>query len=633
MKWKTKAYEHLFILAHTMFCMKSTPGLFTLFIILFITACSKQEQHIDNDIPYTASFIWKTAGVAGQVTDQKNVPVQGAMVSFGNKSVMSDINGYFHFSQSSFNTNEAFVSVKKTGYFNGSRTFLPRSGSNNYLKIQLLESTIAGTVNAVDGGRISLSNGAVIDLPANGISDSENKNYAGKVTVSAAYIDPTHTNFSEQMPGDLRGLNAASQQKLLKSFGMIAVELRSSSDKLLKIRNGYQAKLEFPVPAVLIASAPSEIPLWFFDENSGMWKEEGKAGRQGTKYIGMVSHFSFWNVDEPSEFIKLNLKVVNRENKPVSGAKTKITGLNGISAYDFTDNLGYVDGFVPRDQPLLMEVFDNCGKVVFSKDLGTLSSDADLGTIQLSSGEISLQTISGKVIDCNGSPLTSGTVQIILDENHFEFTAVHDGDFSATFLNCNSGNIVQLLAIDEGTMQRGSPVSMQLTGTETEVGTLEACGVALPPFVKIFIDGVEQLPSSTVFGGGIESDGGFGDNSVPLAIFKGDTTFGARNKEGLELLIKVFTPVNLPDSATLISISDDDRSITSIRDIIWYQATDQYNRMVKLYSFGDYGKIIQGDFAGKFAKLKGCCPDSVPLDTVTIQGSFRIKNVDPWWPN
>lgn len=238
-----------------------------------------------------------------------------------------------------------------------------------------------------------------------------------------------------------------------------------------------------------------------------------------------------------------NLKVVNRENKPVSGAKTKITGLSGVSAYDFTDNLGYVDGFVPGDQPLLMEVFDNCGKVVFRKDLGTLSSDTDPGAIQLSSGEISLQTISGKVIDCNGSPLASGTVQVILDENHFECTAVHNGDFSATFLNCNSGTLVQLLAIDEGTMQRGSPISMQLTGAETQVGTLEACGVDLPPFVKIFIDGIEQLPSGTVFGGSVESDGGFGDNSFPLAIFKGDTTFGPLNKEGLELLIKVFDPV------------------------------------------------------------------------------------------
>ena len=44
------------------------------------------------------------------------------------------------------------------------------------------------------------------------------------------------------------------------------------------------------------------MPLWYFDEQKGMWVEEGVATKQGNQYVGTVNHFTDWNCDIPSEW-------------------------------------------------------------------------------------------------------------------------------------------------------------------------------------------------------------------------------------------------------------------------------------------------------------------------------------------
>jgi hypothetical protein len=63
---------------------------------------------------------------------------------------------------------------------------------------------------------------------------------------------------------------------------------------------GKTATLTIDVPESQTATAPATIPLWFFDEEAGVWQEEGEATRQGDKYIGTVKHFTDWNADHPT---------------------------------------------------------------------------------------------------------------------------------------------------------------------------------------------------------------------------------------------------------------------------------------------------------------------------------------------
>src|SRR5665213_1254214 len=537
-----------------------------IFLLVFQAGCKKTDTGNNNSVDLS-SAIWKTTGVAGQVIDEQSEPVEGAVVKFGNKSTTTDINGYFRFTQATFNTNEAFVTVNKTGYFNGNRTFIPRGGSNNYIKIQLLAAKIIGSVDAATGGTLTMSNGVSITLPGNGIINSNNASFSGKVTVSAAFIDPTASDVNLQMPGYLMGLTAGNQEKLLKSFGMMTVELTSSANEKLNIKSGYSATLQFPIPSALLSSAPATIPLWWFDESTGMWKEEGQAGRQGNFYSGTVSHFTFWNVDDPIDYVKLGMRIVGPQGNPVAGGTVKLTSsVSGASAYDLTDNLGYIDGYVPKGESLVMQVFDNCQNEILNKNVGPFTTDTDLGDVTLASN-VSLQTITGKVQNCDGLPLKTGTLEVLLDASHFEFTNIQDGSFSITFLNCGGNNSVKLIAIDESVMQRSNEMPLVLSGEQTDAGVIQACGVDIPPYFTIYIDGVEQIWPNTVFGGWVETDAHYGDNSYPVELFEGDTSAGVYNRNGLEFSVKLFPPVLLPDSALLISVQIHGSPT-------WYQAID-----------------------------------------------------------
>ncbi len=58
---------------------------------------------------------------------------------------------------------------------------------------------------------------------------------------------------------------------------MLVVELEGAGGEKLQIAPGHKVKLNMNIPQSLLASAPQNIPLWYFDETDGKWKEEGSA--------------------------------------------------------------------------------------------------------------------------------------------------------------------------------------------------------------------------------------------------------------------------------------------------------------------------------------------------------------------
>jgi len=147
-----------------------------------------------------------------------------------------------------------------------------------------------------DGGTIETNDGAKVTFGSNTIIDSNGNLYNGSVSVYAHWYDPTSEDLSLTMPGDLRATDALGNEVQLATFGMLAVELETPDGQPLNISEGNTAELTFPLEE-LADGAPNEIPLWYLDEESGIWKEEGQATKVGNTYVGEVSHFSFWNCD------------------------------------------------------------------------------------------------------------------------------------------------------------------------------------------------------------------------------------------------------------------------------------------------------------------------------------------------
>ena len=139
-----------------------------------------------------------------------------------------------------------------------------------------------------------LANGAKVTFDGN-FKTETGQAYSGVVSVIMKHLDPSDATTVDKMPGMLLAQNSNGEERVLESYGMMNIELRGAASQKLQLST--TAQIEMPISTSQLASAPATIPLWHFDETLGYWKEEGSATKQGTKYIGTVSHFSWWNCD------------------------------------------------------------------------------------------------------------------------------------------------------------------------------------------------------------------------------------------------------------------------------------------------------------------------------------------------
>jgi hypothetical protein len=470
-----------------------TPFLFA--ILLLAGNCRKSEISFEsnNSNNNSAGF-----SISGKVLDKDNVPISQAEVKAGNVTTRTDADGYFILNNVKVPTKTAFVKVEKSGYFQGSRTFIAHNGAINYVNIRLIPKSNNGNFSATAGGTVSIASGSTLNFQPNSIVDASNNTaYSGSVTVSAFFIDPSETDFITIMPGDLRGVTTTGEERGLQSFGMMAVELTGSSGQKLQLANGKPATLNFNIPAALLSKAPATIPLWYFDELTGLWKEEGSATKQGDKYVGNVNHFSFWNCDAPFPVIELEAVVRDQHGYSVVDALVTITRLdNGAFGTGKTDDAGRVSGKIPANAALEIKVTDRCNNELYKKNIGPYSTNVNLGIITVNIQAQATVIISGTAVNCNNAPVTNGFANIRLDGLTYRAN-INNGNFSISIIRCN-GNPVQaeIFAEDINSNQQGSSKTITVSSGNLNAGQLSACGVSTDQYVNYTLDGVSSAYTS-----------------------------------------------------------------------------------------------------------------------------------------
>ena len=210
---------------------------------------------------------------------------------------------------------------------------------------------------------------------------SLNSDYSGDVKVYASYINPKSSDIGKTVPGSFVANDKNGKRVILSSYGMLAVELSSATGEKLQIKTGNTATLTIPIPAASVSSAPSTIPLWYIDEATGIWQEEGSATKQGNSYVGTVKHFSFWNCDYPNDAVDLSLTLQTPDGLPLVNEDVRIMSTNGTDTSTYatardgwTDSLGQVSGLVPANTTLTLEVLGPCYGVVYSQTISPLTS-------------------------------------------------------------------------------------------------------------------------------------------------------------------------------------------------------------------------------------------------------------------
>ncbi len=507
-----------------------------LFVILVLSSilffqCQKEISYIgSSDQGQVALPNPVRANLQGNVLDENGQPASNVVIKAGSEIAVTDTKGYFRINDAPLDKNAALVTAEKTGYFKAFRSFSAGSGTNQVV-IKLVKKTLSGIVTGTNGGEVSLSNGTRISLPADGIiKASDNSNFTGTVNVYAAYIDPTAPDILERVPGSFMANDKDGKRVLLSSYGMTAVELESSTGEKLQIKSGNTATLTSPIPSAAQSSAPATIALWYVDESTGLWKEEGTANKQGNSYVGTVKHFTYWNCDVPVQTVKFTATFKTSKGQPLVNAEIIIKPTTGNyygTAHGYTDSLGQVNGPIPANMNLELQVLDPCGTVVYSQNIGPFSASVDLGTITIPASTPSVVTVQGKLTTCAGTNVVKGYA-IVSVNNWVHYAKVDaSGNFSTNYVLCNIGTAnAQVLGVDETAQQQGTVSSLPVTVPVTDIGNISACGASSTQFINYTIDAssytISEMDSLTAF---TTNQG----NTTPLTTYIDGAQIGTGN--------------------------------------------------------------------------------------------------------
>jgi hypothetical protein len=316
---------------------KIKSNLFLLFLIvgsgLFLTSC-KKHHHVK---------------FSGSVVDSYNKPLTGVKIDINGSVTETDKEGMFHAGVDS--TSKYIVRSSKEGY--GSNVQLFPKGNKN-IHVVLFKATVASvdptkdivltdTASRTRPGPAAHSaswdpsnfssiplvyeNGKIVDfgftpsmkaafdyvksrseagpgisisIPANAlVRKGTTTKPSGNVNVSLSTIDLFTAG---TMPGDWSVMRANGERGgFMISFGAGSIEI-SDEKGIYQLDEKTTATITIPIDTsvmVMTKEIPRSVPLFYFDEESGYWVEQGKAtiNKGGTAYVAELRHFSTFNMD------------------------------------------------------------------------------------------------------------------------------------------------------------------------------------------------------------------------------------------------------------------------------------------------------------------------------------------------
>ncbi len=575
-------------------------NLFFLFLIIGLigTSCRKNDDIITGG---PDPVIYVQTQLMGVINDENGAGLEGVGLRWGQQITTTDENGFYTFSSAAADEQGTLLQITANGYFDLTKTVVPIPNGRTWMEAMLTPKVLSGTVQASAGGTVTIP-GTSVTLPAGGIVGSGNVAYTGTVNVYATWLDPTDGNTLARMPGNLTAINTNDESGSLATYGMIGVELETPTGAPLQIAQGAEAVVEMTIPASILASAPATIPLWHFDEAKGKWLEDGFAEKVGNRYVGTVSHFSFWNCDIFFENVTLSGRVVNSNGAPIIGVRVRATMVNvnpniWASASAWTNNNGEFGGKVPAGEVLLIEILNECGAVVFSQEVGPLSVDLDMGDVVVDLSDKSVE-ITGSLVDCDSNPVTNGYIRIQVEGIVVYLTPETDGSVNAVVPTCDADELTAA-GFDVENLKISPAQTYTITGLSVlDLGVLTACDV-LEEYIEYTIDGASVVviePDASIQGNYLTiSSGGNSPDSTFFYMSLDQMGPGTYNPQSVEA--SSFDPIS--------------------GNLKFGYCQGCMNMQVTLTAVGNVGEPIIGTFTGTL--------DSNPSNPdVPLSGSFKV---------
>lgn len=435
-------------------------------IPVLMHSCRKDDDSQTPD-PSTTSEAQINATISGMVLDENNAPLQGVNVTAYGLSASTDQNGLFTL-KGDVNKKRCVLRFTRTGFMDRSHALIPKSGAVNYVRIVLAGEPPIQTINASAGGTATMSGGASVQFqPHSFVVAGSTTLYQGNVNIKAKSLSPDDPAFGLMIPGgDLSGKDASGNEASLYSYGMVSVIMTGSNGEELQLASGSQATITMPIAASQSGSAPSTIPLWYFDETTSLWMEDGSATRSGNNYVGAVTHFTWWNCDFGGGRANINGRVVDCEGIPLPNVTVTVNG--GMTI--ITDQNGNYSNWIPASLPLTFEVLPQ-GTIVQGSQVENVAPLVTGQTFTVPDLVVPCGArINGHITGCNGEEIEGG---ILLTQNGEAFTQVYTTDGFFTMVLTPNETFTLMIYSSSGSINQN--ITASGAATTVDIGAVQLC--------------------------------------------------------------------------------------------------------------------------------------------------------------
>ena len=460
--------------------------------VAILFSCEKDSDHqleIQDIIPEPTEKVYGT--IQGIIVDEEAQIIESAQVSISDQSTRTDENGFFTV-EGFFPLDGTPIRASKAGYFESNALILPSADGITKVNIRLVK---IGQTAATETGRIidHQTDHASVLFPKDAFVHTDGTAFDGVVSISSKYFDPTSEAFSNSYPGILKSTNLL-ESKMLFPFGLLKVELADEQDRPLQVNQEVQITME--VPTELLAFAPAQIPLWYLNEATGLWVQEGSAQLEGDTYIGIVTHFTDWVCALGLDYVLMTGQVT-KEGTPFPYANMGISYRVG-SRFRFSSDeqgnfsfpiiIGGEQYNVNYFETINLDVRSNCGNILFEeKDIPQPTMDFSKEIDVRSSAAF---TITGQVF-CTRPDSTLSNAYVLIQFNEGGYQEIvpvnKQGKFELVVEECGLSEVT-LIGFDAINLQRSDPV--QVSENNTSI-SLNVCEEPFQSKVTFDIDGEE----------------------------------------------------------------------------------------------------------------------------------------------
>ena len=456
-----------------------------LLLVLVVTASSCRKDFESEEPTFILVGEDVITHLHGRVVDPTGRSITEAEVTVEERTVFTNIDGYFYFPSISVPNDGFVIKVRSQNNDRAIRRIIPQAETNTYEEIILPFYGEYQMFDTEQSNDIRDPSGTVrITIPANALVNENSISYQGSFNARVKYYDPSDILTMRTMPSNLQGVDKDGAKVSLGSYGMFDIEVIGTNGETLQLGDDRTADVQLFFSGELIESALSSIPTWVLDESSGLWVESGEANlftndTDVTYFSFGIDEFASWNCDIKEQNTSLSGIVIDETGVPIENRLVLMTftsgGNNFFSTGGNTNSRGEFETKVPKGKIITLSLYDeNCGKRIHTEEIDPITEDnSKIDVITLITEDS--YTISGNLFDCEDLPLGNATVFLFGATEQVRASTQTEADGSFAIHNICFGDGFSLKVLNLNTFTSFSIDGFPFTEIDLDIGNYYEC--------------------------------------------------------------------------------------------------------------------------------------------------------------